>query len=182
MQYSIHVLRCFFWVCSVGTSLASQVPTWTPPPSITCRTFPASLAFSTFFVLLAFSYFYRFFVSICLLFRLRLYAKPAANNQLGFFQVYKRLTLSPVTGRRPDCAIFGVDMGVTDVTKSSRLFAVTSTACLFHAFKRTRSCCLCFLHPSTSSKHYIVQHTQSVPIRHPSDKECSVYSQPSRQT
>ena len=35
---------------------------------------------------------------------------------------------------------------------------------------------LCFLHPSTSSKHYIVQHTQSVsvPILHPSGKESSV--------
>ena len=40
-----------------------------------------------------------------------------------------RLTRSPVTGRRPDYTIFCVDIGVTDVTKNSRLFAVTSTTC-----------------------------------------------------
>ena len=39
------------------------------------------------------------------------------------------MTLSPVTGRRPDYTIFSVDIGVTDVTKNSRLFAVTSTTC-----------------------------------------------------
>ena len=39
-----------------------------------------------------------------------------------------RLTLSPVTGRRPDYTIFSEDIGVTDVTKNnSRLFGVTST-------------------------------------------------------
>ena len=32
-----------------------------------------------------------------------------------------------MTGRRPDYIIFNVDIGVTDVTKNSRLFAVTST-------------------------------------------------------
>ena len=35
------------------------------------------------------------------------------------------MTLSPVTGRRPDYTIFSVDIGVTDVTKNSRLFAIT---------------------------------------------------------
>ena len=42
-----------------------------------------------------------------------------------------RLTLSPVTGRRPDYIFFSVDIGVTDVTRNSRLlnFAVASTAC-----------------------------------------------------
>ena len=48
---------------------------------------------------------------------------------------------------------------------------------MLHALKRTRRLvAVCFLHPSTSSKHYIIQHTQSVsvPIRHPSDKGCSV--------
>ena len=32
-------------------------------------------------------------------------------------------------GRRLDCAIFSVDIGVTYVTKNSRLFTVTSTTC-----------------------------------------------------
>ena len=40
-----------------------------------------------------------------------------------------RLTLGPVTGRRPDYTIFSVDIGVTDVTRNSRLVAVTSTTC-----------------------------------------------------
>ena len=40
-----------------------------------------------------------------------------------------RLTLCPVTGRRPDYTLFSVDIGVTDVTKGSRLLAVTSTTC-----------------------------------------------------
>ena len=34
-----------------------------------------------------------------------------------------------MTGRRPDYTIFSVDIGVTDVTKNSGLFAVTSTTC-----------------------------------------------------
>ena len=55
------------------------------------------------------------------------------------------MTLSPVTGRRH--TIFSVDIGVTDVTRNSRLFAVTLTTC-------------CTLTQSVS-----------VPIRHPSDKE-----------
>ena len=61
--------------------------------------------------------------------------KASRQQQLGFFPSI-RLTLSPVTGRRPDyyiytmaSTIFSVDIGVTDVTKSSRLFAVTSTTC-----------------------------------------------------
>ena len=37
------------------------------------------------------------------------------------------MTPSPVTGRRPDNTIFSVDIGVTAVTRNSRLFAVTST-------------------------------------------------------
>ena len=39
------------------------------------------------------------------------------------------MTLSPVTGRRPDYTVFSVDIGVTDVTRNRRLFAVTSTTC-----------------------------------------------------
>ena len=92
------------------------------------ETFPAFLCFLYFFVLRPFSHFFRFFVSSFLLFRLCLYVKPAANNKLGFFPSI-RLTLSPVTGRRPDYTIFSVDIGVTDVTKNSRLFAVASTTC-----------------------------------------------------
>ena len=43
------------------------------------------------------------------------------------FQVL--LTLSPMTGRRLDYTILSMDTGVTDVTKNSRLFAVTSSTC-----------------------------------------------------
>ena len=73
-----------------------------------------------------------FYVSYSLilsLFRLRLYyVKPTANNnELGFFQV--RVTLSPVTGCRPNYTIFSENIGVTDVKQNSRLFAVTSTTC-----------------------------------------------------
>ena len=39
------------------------------------------------------------------------------------------LTLSPMTGRRLDYTILSMDTGVTDVTKNSRLFAVTSSTC-----------------------------------------------------
>ena len=44
-----------------------------------------------------------------------------------FFQV--PLTLSPVTGRPLDYTIFSVDIGVTDIIKNSRLFAVNATTC-----------------------------------------------------
>ena len=50
-----------------------------------------------------------------------------ANNKFDIFQV--PLTLSPVTGRRLDYITFSVDIGVTDVTKNSGLFTVTSTTC-----------------------------------------------------
>ena len=78
-----------------------------------------------------------------------------------------------MTGRRLDYyTIFSVDIGVTDVTKNSRLFAVTST---------TRSTLLKELvavlsQPIDTSKHCKVPHTQSVsvPIRHLSDKSSVV--------
>ena len=53
-----------------------------------------------------------------------------ANRQQQLITIFQvPLTLSPVTGHRPDYTIFSVDIGVTDVTKNSRLFAVTSTTC-----------------------------------------------------
>ena len=70
---------------------------------------------STPFLHLRFLIFSVYFFPHYLLFRLclRVYVKPTANNnELGFFQV--RVTLSPVTGRRPDYTIFSVDIGVTD--------------------------------------------------------------------
>ena len=70
-----------------------------------------------------------------------------------------------------------MDIGVTDVTKNSRLFTVASTTCsmllkLVAVFS-----------PPIDIRHALGQHTQSVsvPIRHPSDTS-SVYSQASRQT
>ena len=119
-------IRYFFWAGSVGISLA---PHKFPPEHrlllLLAGPFQLFFAPSTFFVLLPFSHFFRFFDSSFLLFRLCLYLKPA-NNELGLFPSI-RLTLSPVTGRRPDYTIFSVDIAVTDVTKNSRLFAVTST-------------------------------------------------------
>ena len=40
------------------------------------------------------------------------------NNRLQLIWIFSRhrLTLSPVTGRRPDYTIFSADIGVTDVT------------------------------------------------------------------
>ena len=73
-------------------------------------------------------------------------------------------------GRRPGYVIFSVDVGVADVTKNSRLFAVTSTTCSTF-LKELVVSLLCFLHPSTSSKHYT--QSVSVPIGHPSGKERS---------
>ena len=72
------------------------------------------------------------------------------------------LTLIPVTGRRLHYTIFSVDMGVTDVTKNSRLFTVTLTKCstlllavFFLVFSTHR-------HPASTSP----AHPVSVPI-HP---------------
>ena len=65
-----------------------------------------------------------------------------------------------MTGRRLAYTIFSVDIGVTDVTKNSRLFAVTSTTCSTLLLAATHR------YPaSTSSAHPV-----SVPIRHPRDK------------
>ena len=81
------------------------------------------------------------------------------------FQV--RLTLSPVTGRRPDYTIFSVDIVVTDVTKNSRLFAVTLTTC-----STLLKQLVAVFSPPIDIQQALVQHTQSVsvPIRHPSGK------------
>ena len=47
-----------------------------------------------------------------------------------------------MTGRRPDHTFCSVDIGVTDVTKNSRLFAVTSTTCSTYY----SSCCVFSTH------------------------------------
>ena len=67
-----------------------------------------------------------------------------------FFQV--RLTLSPVTCCRPDFTIFRVGIGVSDVTKNSRLYAVTSTTC------SQTSCCVFSTHghPASTSPAHLV--------------------------
>ena len=50
-----------------------------------------------------------------------------ANRQQQLNRIFfQRLTISPETGRRPDYTIFSVDIGVTDVTKNSRLFATSA--------------------------------------------------------
>ena len=71
-----------------------------------------------------------------------------------------------MTVRRPDYIIFSGDIGVTDVTKNSRLFAVASTTC------STILKLVAVFSPPIDIKQALVQHTQSVsvPIRHPSDK------------
>ena len=85
------------------------------------------------FVVPSFSFFPRFVVP-------SLFIRKASRQQfVGFFPSI-RLTLSPVTSRRPDYTIFSVDVVVTDVTKNSHLvgvtcnewmnlFGVTSTTC-----------------------------------------------------
>ena len=79
-----------------------------------------------------------------------------------------------MTGRCPNDTTFSVDIGVTDATKTSRLFAVTSTTCSTPFETTTNSCCVFSTHRHQAST--TVKHTQSVsvPIRHPSDKS-SVY-------
>ena len=80
------------------------------------------------------------------------------------------LTLSPVTGRRLDYTTFGTDIGVTDVTKNSRLLAVTSTTC---STLLLPGCCVCF---DCFSTHRHPAHPVSVPIRHPRDNSSVVTS------
>ena len=76
-----------------------------------------------------------------------------------------------MTGRRPDYTIFSVDIGVTDVTKNSRLFAAISATC--SALLKEL---VAVFSPPIHIKQALVQHTQSVsaPIRHPVDEERSV--------
>ena len=68
--------------------------------------------------------------------------------------------------RRLDYTVFSVDIGVTDVTKISRLFAVTSTTCPTLLLAATHR------HPASTSP----AHPVSVPIRHRSDKSSAVTS------
>ena len=144
--------------------------------------------FQLFFAFYTFLYLsflnFSFFFPHCLLFRLCLYVRKANRQQLitpeyDFFQL--RLTLSPVTGRRPDDTIFSVDIGTTDVTENSPLFAVTSTTCST-LLKQV----VAVFSPPIDIKQalLIVQHTQSVsvPIRHPSDKSSVLSQASSRQT
>ena len=80
------------------------------------------------------------------------------------------MTLIPVTGRRPNYTIFSVDIGVTDVTKNSRLFAVTSTTCST-LLKLVTAVFVCstYRHPASTINNGPA-HPVSVPIRRPSDK------------
>ena len=75
-----------------------------------------------------------------------------------------------MTGRRLDYPTFRVDIGVTDLTRNSRLFTVTSTTRMFHA----AACCVfsTHRHPASTSP----AHPVSVPIRHASDKSSVVTS------
>ena len=138
----------------------SQVNTRTPPPSSTCWTFPASLCFRHFFCTFVFSFFpFLFFLILCC--SVFVYTlNPTANINDDFFQV--RLTLSPVTFRRPDYTIFSVDIGVTDVTKNSRLFAVTSTTC---STLLKLLLIVAVFSPPIDIKQALVQHTHSSSVR-----------------
>ena len=102
-----------------------------------------------------------------------------ANRQQQFIRIFQvQLTLSPVTGHRPDYTSFSVDIGVADVTKNSRLFAVNSTTC-----STLLKQLVAVFSPPIDIQQALVQHTQSVsvPIRHPSDNS-SAQSQASRHT
>ena len=67
--------------------------------------------------------------------------------------------------RRLDYTVFSVDIGVTDVTKNSRLYAVTSTT------RSTPMLAATHRHAASSSP----AHPVSVPI-HPSDKSSAFTS------
>ena len=60
-----------------------------------------------------------------------------------------------MTGRRPNYTIFSVDIGVTDVTKNSRLFAVTSTTC-----STLLKLVTAVFAPPVDIQEALVQHTQ----------------------
>ena len=77
-------------------------------------------------------------------------------------------------GRRLDYSVFSVDTGVTDVTKNSRLFAVTSTTCSTLEL----AVCLELFFPPIDIQRALINpaHPVSVPIRHPSDKSSAVTS------
>ena len=99
--------------------------------------------------------------------------RKASRQQLTRIFPSKRLTLSPVTGRRPDYTIFSVNIRVTDVTKNSLLFAVSSATCS----TLLKEPVPVFSPPiDMKQAHLTVQHTQSVsvPIRHPRDNERSI--------
>ena len=61
-----------------------------------------------------FEYYFMFFFPPHFFFVLLLRKANPQQQLIWIFQV--RVTLSPVTGRRPDYTIFSVDIGVTDVT------------------------------------------------------------------
>ena len=88
---------------------------------------------------------YEYFVFLFFLFLLCCFCMTRKSQQWLLFQL--PLTLSPVMGRCLDYTTFRVDTGVTDVNKTSRLFAVTST---------TRSCCcmLCVFDTLFSAHRY----------------------------
>ena len=95
-----------------------------------------------------------------MLFLLCPYVKPASNL---IFSEAPLTTFSPVTGRRLDYTSFSVDIGVTDMTKNSRLFTVTSTTC--------STLLLAVFFPPIDIQQ---AHPVSVPIRHASDKSSVV--------
>ena len=78
-----------------------------------------------------------------------------------------------MTGRRLDYTIFSVDIGVADVTKSSRLFAVTSTIC---STLLLAVCVFKTAFPTHPHPALVPAHPVSVPIRYPSDKSSVVTS------
>ena len=82
-----------------------------------------------------------------------------------------------MTDRRLDYyTIFSVDIGVTDVTKNSRLFAVTSTTC------STLLLAVWLMFKTAFSTHRHPAHPMSMPIRHLINRQEALYSQASRQT
>ena len=76
-----------------------------------------------------------------------------------------------MTGRGPDYTIFNVDIGVTDMTRNSHLFAVSSTTC--STLLKELVVVTAVFSPPIDIKHYSSPAhpvSVSVPIRHPSDK------------
>ena len=160
----------------VGTFLASQKF----PAEHRLRLLLAGLfqlfffAFSTFFCTTSV---FSFFSFLCFLIFVvpSLFIREGSRQQLS--RIFPKYTADtqPCDGPPSRLYYFSVGIGVTDVTKNSRLFAVTSTTCS----TLLKELVVAVFSPPINIKQALYSPAHpvvSVPIRHPSDKESSVYT------